>query len=140
MKKRIAIPLAAGVALLVAIVVSIAVVFHLRPQRHRVFRIAPPEKRAAPPSTVPPVEKWSDTFEQLPADRLEELLDQIEKQHPDLYAKYSLAYLDARVLIERNELKEAEQKLAPYLDAKSPFRDLALYHHAEIADANNDHA
>lgn len=140
MKKRVAIPVAAGVVLLVAVIVFVAVLSRQRLQRHRVFRVAPAEKRAKAPSTVPPVEQWSETFERLAPGDLEELLDAIEKQHPDLYAKYSLAYLDARVLIERNELSEASAKLAPYLDAKSRFRDLALYHQAEIADAKEDRA
>ena len=38
-----------------------------------------------------------------------------------------------------HEQQNAEQKLAPYLDAKNPFRDLALYHQAEIADGKGDH-
>ena len=138
MKKRVAIPVAAGAVLLVAIIIFVAVISRQRLQRHRVFRIAPSEKRVKAPATVPPIEQWSDTFERLGPSDLEELLDQIEKQHPDLYAKYSLAYLDARVLIERNELSEASAKLAPYLDTKSRFRDLALYHQAEIADAKED--
>jgi len=111
-----------------------------RLQRHRVFRVAPAEKPVKPPATLPPVEQWSDAFERLAPNDLEELLDGIEKQHPDLYTKYSLAYLDARVLLERNELAEATTKLAPYLDAKSGFRDLALYHQAEIDDAKRDRA
>ncbi len=126
--------------LLVAIAVVVAVISRQRVERHRVFRVAPAEKAAKPLAMVPPVEQWSDTFERLPAAELEELLDSIEKQHADLYARYSLAYVDARVLLERNELREAAQKLAPYLDAKSPLRDLALYHQAEIGDANGDHA
>ena len=140
MKKRVAIPVAAGAVLLVAVMIFVAVLSRQRVQRHRVFRIAPAEKPAKAPSTIPPVEQWSDTFERLTPNDLEELLDSIEKQHPDLYAKYSLAYLDARVLIERNELSEASAKLAPYLDAGSRFRDLALYHQAEIADAKQDRA
>lgn len=140
MKKRIAIPVAAGAVLLVAVVILVAVLSRQRPQRHRVFRIAPAEKPARAPATIPPVDQWSETFERLAPRDLEELLDAIEKQHPDLYAKYSLAYLDARVLIERNELSEAAAKLAPYLDPKSRFRDLALYHQAEIAEAKEDRA
>ena len=126
--------------LLAAIIIFVAVLSRQRLQRHRVFRVAPAEKTVKPPATIPPVEQWSVTFERLAPNDLEELLDGIEKQHPDLYAKYSLAYLDARVLIERNELAEASKKLAPYLDAKSRFRDLALYHQAEIDDAKNDRA
>ena len=132
--------MAAGAVLLVAIIIFVAVLSRQRVQRHRVFRVAPAEKAVKRPATIPPVEQWSDAFERLAPNDLEELLDAIEKQHPDIYAKYSLAYLDARVLIERNELAEATKKLAPYLEAKSRFRDLALYHQAESDDAKSDRA
>lgn len=140
MRKRVAIPIAAAAALVAAIIVVAIVVSRQRVQRHRVFRIAAAEKPQKPPATIPPVDQWSGLFERLDAKDVEELLDRIEKQQPDLYARYSLAYLDARVLMERNELGEASKKLAPYLDAKSRFRDLALYHLAEIADAANNPA
>ncbi|HEX9160541.1 MAG TPA: lytic transglycosylase domain-containing protein [Thermoanaerobaculia bacterium] len=138
MKKRYAIPIAAGAVLLAAIVIIAVVLSRQQPQRHRVFRVAPAEKPAKAPVTVQAIEQWTEVFERLGSVELEELLDQIEKSHPDLYTRYSLAYLDARVLIERNELKEAAQKLAPYLDAKSRLRDLALYHQSEIAEGSRD--
>lgn len=140
MKKRFVIPAAAVAVILAAILIFAVVVSRQRLRRHRVFRVAPAEKKVKPPAGVPPLEQWSDAFERLDPEGLEELLDQIEKKNPDLYARYSLAYLDARLLIERNELREASQKLAPFLDAGSRFRDLALYHQAEIAEAGDDHA
>lgn len=140
MKKRYVIPIAAVAVVVIAIVIIAMIATRQPVPRHRVFRMAPAEKPAKAPATIPPVDQWSDVFDHLAPDDLEELLDQIEKQHPDLYAKYSLAYLDTRVLIEKNELKEAEQKLAPYLDAKNPLRDLALYHQSEIADGSHDRA
>ncbi len=138
MRKRVAIPIAAGVAILVVIVVFAIVLSRRQLQRHRVFRVAPAEKQVKPPVGIPPVEQWTDTFEHLDPADLQELLDQIEKRNPDLYNRYALAYLDVRVLIERNELAEALKKLATFLDPKSRFRDLALYHQAEIAEASND--
>jgi len=138
LRKRVAIPIAAGVAILVVIVVLAIVLSRQQLRRHRVFRVAPAEKQVKPPVGVPPVEQWTDTFERLDPADLEALLDQIEKRNPDLYNRYTLAYLDVRVLIERNELAEASKKLAPFLDPKSRFRDLALYHQAEIAEASND--
>jgi len=48
-------------------------------------------------------------------------------------------YLRARMLIERNEPAEAAKTLAPFLAAGNPFRDLALYHQAEIDDALGNH-
>ncbi len=137
MKKRFAIPIAAAIVAIAAVVIVFFVLLRERVPRHRVFRSAPSAKK---PAAMPPVEQWSDTFARLAPSDLEELLDQIEKKNPDLYARYQLAYLDARMLIEKNELGEAARKLAPYLDAKSGFRDLALYHQAEIADASGDRA
>ncbi len=139
MKKRLTIPVAAGVLLVVVIALVVAVVSRQRVERHRVFRIAPAEKTATPPSKVLPVAEWSDAFERLPAADLEELLDAIEKQHPDLYARDSLAYLHARVLLERNDLREAAARLAEYLQPKNPLRDLALYHQSEIEDGRGNH-
>jgi len=56
---------AAGAALLAAIIIFAAVLSRQRLQRHRVFRVAPAEKPVQPPATIPPVEQWSDTFERL---------------------------------------------------------------------------
>jgi soluble lytic murein transglycosylase-like protein len=139
LRKRLAIPIAAA-ALVAAIAILIVVLLHQRVRRHRVFRVAPAERPVKPPAGIPPVEQWSNAFERMAPDDLEELLDAIQKQKPDLYARFNLGYLDARVLIEKNELREAARKLAPFLDPKSGFRDLALYHQAEIADGSGDHA
>lgn len=138
MKKRIVIPVSALVAAVIVVVVVGLVLSRQRPQRHRVFRIAPPETRAQAPAGIPPVEQWSETFERLPPKELSQLLDQIAAKHADLYAKYSLGYLHARALLEQNELRAAAEKLAPFAAAGSPFRDLALYHQSEISDAAGD--
>ena len=127
MKKR-AVLLIAGAVLLVAAIVTVAVIVRMRPSRHRVFRRVV-RTGAAP---ILHVEQWTDAFSQLPAADLARLLDQIAAQRPDLYAKYSLGYLHARALLEDNEPKLAAQKLAPFLAKGNPFRDLALYHLSEI--------
>ncbi|HEV2720531.1 MAG TPA: lytic transglycosylase domain-containing protein [Thermoanaerobaculia bacterium] len=49
------------------------------------------------------------------------------------------SYRQARELLDRNEPKEAAKALAPYLAPGNPFRDLALYHQAEIDDALGRH-
>src|ERR1051326_5646982 len=129
LRKRFAIPAAVLILLVIVIVV---VVMRTRPSRHRVFRraaVAP-----APAKGIPPVEKWTDGFAQLPPSDLAKLLDQIAASHPDLYSKWSLGYLHARALLEDNEPKEAAKKLAPFLAAGNPLRDLALFHQSEIAD------
>ncbi len=133
MKRKQVFLIAAGVVLLALAVVSIVLV-RGRVRRHRVFRPAAGESKPKPPEAIPPVEQWTATFQQLSGEPLEELLEAIENKHPDLYAKYSLAYLHGRVLAENNEKAEAAAKLAPFLEKGNPYRELALYHRASIAD------
>jgi len=144
-KKRVAVPLigVAAVILLAAVVAIIAV--RQRAQRHRVFRAAPAETRPKPPSAeLRPPNEWSEQFRALEASgrwsELDDLLERIEKKNPNEYAQWSLAYLHARARIENNEPADAAAKLAPFLAAGNPFRDLALYHQAEIDDARGNHA
>lgn len=49
------------------------------------------------------------------------------------------SYRHARELIEKNEPAAAARELAPFLADGNPFRDLALFHQAEIDDALGDH-
>jgi soluble lytic murein transglycosylase-like protein len=126
-------------AVLVALIVFSVVLSRQRLRRHRVFRLAPAAKeplRKVP--GIPPVEEWTARFERLPADDLAELLEQIEAKQPDLYAKWQLGYLHARTLLEKNELSGAQKKLAPYVADGNPFRDLALFHQAELDEARDD--
>jgi len=87
-------------------------------------------------------QQWTDQFRALESlgrwGQLEELLDGLEKSNPDLYARYQLGYLHARALIENNEPRDAMHKLAPFLANGNRFRDLALFHQAEIDEARND--
>ncbi|MBV8547572.1 MAG: lytic transglycosylase domain-containing protein [Acidobacteria bacterium] len=145
MKKRVAVPLigVAAVVLLAAIVAIVAL--RQRAPRHRVFRAAPAETRPKPPSAeLRQPNEWSEQFRELEASgrwsELDELLERIAGAHPNEYSQWSLAYLHARALIENNEPADAAAKLAPYLAAGNPFRDLALYHQAEIDDARGNHA
>ena len=121
MKLRKSVLITAAAVVLVAIVV-IVIVMRSRPPRHRVFR----RVVAVPVKGIPPLEQWSDAFSRLPPSDLAKLLAQIEASHPDLYAKWSLAYLHARALIEDNETKAAAAKLAPFLAPGNPFRDLII--------------
>lgn len=112
-------------AILVLALIGLAIfVSRQRVRRHRVFRRAAPVQKA--PAAIPPVEQWTETFSRLEPDDLVELLDAIERQHPDLYNRWSLGYLHARALIENDE--DGSKKLAPFLAAGNPLRDLALYH------------
>lgn len=130
--KRRTVLLAPIPVLLVAAIVVVVLILRSRPPRHRVFRRAAATAPAG--QGIPPVEQWTDTFSRLPASDLAALLDQIAAKHPDLYAKWSLGYLQARALIEENEPKLAAAKLAPFLAPGHPLRDLALYHQAEISE------
>ncbi len=122
-------------ALLVLITVIAVVLQRQRVRRHRVFRPAAGEVQPEPlRGAIPPVDQWTEAFQQLQGEELADLLEAIEQKHPDLYKKDSLAYLHARVLVEENENAEAAAKLAPFLEQGHPFRDRALYHRASIAD------
>lgn len=116
------------------ITISALLLQRQRVRRHRVFRPAAGEVKPEPPRGVPPVERWTETFQQLQGEDLVELLEAIEQKHPDLYRKWSLAYLHARALVEEDEKSAAAAKLAPFLEKGHPLRDRALYHRASLAD------
>jgi soluble lytic murein transglycosylase len=144
-KKRVAVPLIAVAAVVLIAAVIVVVALRQRAPRHRVFRAAPAETRPKPPSAeLRAPNEWSEQFRELEANgrwsELDDLLERIAKKNPSEYAQWSLAYLHARALIENNEPANAASKLAPFLAAGNPFRDLALYHQAEIDDARGDHA
>ncbi|HET8772752.1 MAG TPA: lytic transglycosylase domain-containing protein, partial [Thermoanaerobaculia bacterium] len=127
--------LLSAAALLVLLTVVAVVLQRQRVRRHRVFRPAAGEVKPEPlRGAIPPVEQWTEAFQQLQGEELADLLEAIEQKHPDLYRKDSLAYLHARALVEENENAEAAAKLAPFLEKGHPFRDRALYHRASIAD------
>jgi len=131
-KRRLIAAIAAAVLLLLAVAGTL--LFRQRVQRHRVFRPAAGERKPPAPKGIPPIEQWTATFALADAEELDSLLDQIEQQHPDLYAKWSLGYLHARALVDENESAEAAKKLEPFLQKGQPFRDRALYHRAAIAE------
>jgi len=127
--------LAIAAAVLVFLLAITGVVLsRQRLRRHRVFHPAPPPHRTTPAQLLP-VEQWSDQFRLLEAtgrwSELHDVLARIAATHPDLYAKWSLSYLDARALLEMDRDAEAAKLFEPYLAAGNPIRDLALFHHAE---------
>lgn len=137
MNRRPFVLISAAATLLVVIAILAVVLSRQRLRRHRVFREA--DRAVTAPSTVPPVEKWTETFAALGPEPLAEVLTRIEQEHKDRYDAWSLGYLHARALIEDGELEEAKAKLHPFLAEGSPFRDLALYHAAVIAETEDDH-
>ncbi len=114
-----------------------------RLRRHRLFHAAPAERAKPPIAAIGPQERWSDQFRALAAsgrwNELVRLLAQIEKANPALYSRDQLAYLHGRALIEDDQPRAAMKKLDPFLAAGNPFRDLALFHQAEIDEARNEH-
>lgn len=129
--KRIAFAVAAALLLVITLITVLAV--RERVQRRRVFRPAAGEEKPLPPKGIPPVEQWSETFRTAEPEELAGLLSQIQQKHPDLYTKWSLAYLHARALAEDDD-DDAVAKLAPFLEKGHPFRDRALFHRASLAE------
>jgi tetratricopeptide (TPR) repeat protein len=126
--------LVAAATVILALVLLGTLLFRERVQRRRVFRPAASEVTTPPPARgIPPVEQWTATFASLAPSELDDLLDQIETKHPDLYKKYSLAYLHARALVDENDPDDAAAKLAPFLEKGHPFRPLGLYHRAAVS-------
>jgi soluble lytic murein transglycosylase-like protein len=127
-----------------AVIAAVAIALAIYVSRQRVSRhpaaFRRPHAKATAPKDIPPVEQWTAMFERISPSDLDDLLERIEKQRPDLYSRYSLAYLHARARLEKNDLNAAAQKLAPYLAKGNPLRDLALYHQSEIDDARKDEA
>lgn len=137
-RRALSIGLAAATGIALIIVIIYVVLARQRVHRHRVFRPAPPETRAAGP--LGGIEQWTAQFAALENagkwGELEDLLERIEKEHPAEYAKWSLGYLHARALIETNDKDDAEKKLAPFLAPGNALRDLALFHQAEIDESS----
>ncbi|HUP48479.1 MAG TPA: lytic transglycosylase domain-containing protein [Thermoanaerobaculia bacterium] len=136
MSKRHVVAIAAGISLLLMVVILAIALSRQQLRRHRVFRDA--DRAAAAPKTIPPVGQWSATFPSLAPDALADLLARIERQQPDQYAAWSLGYPHARTLIEEGELDEAAARLRPFLALESPFRDLAIYHQSQIEEARGN--
>ena len=133
-RKRLLILISGVLVLAIAIIAIIAI--RARVRRGRVVHPASQQNRRAesPPLHIPPVEQWSAYFERLEGADLVELLAQIERQHPDLYAKWSLGYLHALALIDAGEERDALPKLEPFLAKGNPFRELALYHRSTLLE------
>ncbi len=86
-----------------------------------------------------PAEAWTDRFRELETKgdwaSLASDLEGILQREPDLYRRYQLGYLHARAKLACGDLAGARAALEPFLAASHPFRDLALYYAAQIAQA-----
>ncbi|HUG54831.1 MAG TPA: hypothetical protein VMR21_14575, partial [Vicinamibacteria bacterium] len=65
-------------------------------------------------------------------------LDGIQEREPDLYRRYHLGYTHARAKIGYGELDDGREALKPFLAPGHFLRDLALYHDAEAAEADEE--
>lgn len=125
---------AAALAAAVILLLTIFGIFLLRREVERRRVLHPADHGPRPPEGgIPPVEQWTDVFAASSAGELVDLLERIEKEHPDLYSRWSLAYLHARALASEGEEGAAAEKLAPFLKPGHPWRDRALYHRAAAA-------
>ena len=102
-----------------------------------------PRETAAPaadalPAPELPVEGWTDRFVRLEQSgewsALAGELSALQQSHPDLYDRYRLGYLRARAALEAGDEDGADAALGPFLAPGHPFRDLALYHAARVAE------
>lgn len=141
--KRRAVLVSAAVLLVILAVIGVVLV-RRGVQRRRVFRTTPvrPQLAAHATAEVRPVAEWSEQFRALESEgrwsELTELLGKLETQHAAEYAQNGLVYLHARALVEANERSDAAKRLAPFLAPGNPYRDLALFHQAELDEANGD--
>jgi len=137
LNRRALIITAAAAAILIILTVLLS---RQRYRRRPVFHRPPTAAPVKLPPGIPPVEQWTDHFSQLEAadqwSELSELLDEIAKRQPAQYAQFSLGYLHARADIETNDPTGAKEKLKPFL--ANGYRDLALFHLAEIDDSSQE--
>ncbi|HJW95854.1 MAG TPA: lytic transglycosylase domain-containing protein [Thermoanaerobaculia bacterium] len=137
MNRRAVFLIASAVSVLLILTV-VVVLTRQRYRRRAVFHRPPAAKPVKAPPGIPPVEQWTDRFSQLEeADQwsdLSALLDEIAKKYPALYEQNALGYLHARASIETNDPDDAKAKLQPFL--KNDYRELALFHIAEIDDSS----
>jgi soluble lytic murein transglycosylase-like protein len=135
----------ASIALLSMVALALVIAASHRPPRRRAAFPAATGQQAPAEARIAdlPVEQWTARFVELErASRWETLahqLDAIREQRAGEYQQWRLGYLHARARYEAGELDEAAEALAPFLAAGDPFRDLALYYRAQVADEQADH-
>jgi soluble lytic murein transglycosylase len=111
-----------------------------KPLRRRAPVVEYAEHRPAGSPTLAalPADRWTESIQSLQRSgafaELSAQLEELARLHPDQYRRFELRYLHARAAIEADQLDEAIDLLEPYLETGHPFRDLALFYRAEIAD------
>lgn len=130
---------------MLAIILVATVIARRHVHRRAVLRHPPagaePAARELSLATLPP-EQWTARIIALEQSeewsQLADELLQVRTKTPKNYETWHLGYLRARALAEADRIDEASQELDPFLAAANPYRDLALHHRAEIADAANE--
>lgn len=130
-----------------SLLISIALVVSRQPRRRRVA-ISPPKAAPRVASDIDiaalPPESWTARFMERSADRkwdeLDEDLNTLATRFPQQYAAWNLGYLHARARLENDDPSGALEKIEPFLTPANPFRDLALFHRAAIAQEAKDSA
>lgn len=143
--KRRSVVVGAAAAVMLALGLGAVIVATVRLQRRRALRLVQvPPPPARPDATLEhlPLSAWSQRLLKLENaglwEQLARELDAVEKKHPQLYRRYEMSYLHARVLIEADELEAAAARLDSLTRAGHPLQDLALYHRSTVADEEGD--
>lgn len=144
MKRRTVV--AGSAAALVLILVALAVGSLRAPSRRRRSFPVAPVRAAAALNLVDlsqlPVSEWTSHLisrqQRQEWKQLGEELADLGKKKPSEYQSFNLGYLHGRVHLENGDEDDAAASFQPYLQQGNPFRDLALFHRAEAAEADGN--
>lgn len=130
------------IALIAVTLVAVPVLILTQPLRRRLpFRVpratVPAASAAAVRLAVLPQQQWTERIMEL-EDRnqwsqLDDELQELKVQQPTVFAEYELAYLQGRVRQQLEQFAASASIFREYTATKHPYRDLALYHLAEIS-------
>lgn len=88
-----------------------------------------------------PIDQWSQYLNAQQSagawERLDSDLEEFRSTKQSQYEQYDLGYLHARVKIEAGEYDDGRELLQPYVEDPA-WRDLALFHAAEAAAADDE--
>jgi len=140
-KRRSLVAVSAAAFLLVLVVLAI-VSPRLPSRRRRSFPAAPvasPSPKDLVDLSQLPVSQWTAHFvsrqQREEWEQLSEELEDLAEKKPAQYSEMNLGYLHGRVYLEAGDEDDAGKALEPFLQQSNPFRDLALFHRAEVAEA-----
>lgn len=150
MKRRVKLLILAAAILVVLVIILFSIFAARRPQRrhamNRGTQTAAQKNVKAKAPGVPlqnlPLQQWTNRILTLQNsgdwETLDGELDAIAQAKRAEYDRFHLDYLHARTKIETGDLDAAATRLQKFIVAGNQFRELALYHLAEVADAGDD--